>query len=119
LRKSVVFLTPQDIETIEWQPVPGMPGMWERILANDDETGSATRLFKAEPGFESDEVRVHDFWEESYLLEGSFETNGVVYGAGTFACNPPGYRHGPYSSKTGWLELVFGYLPTGEQTRAK
>lgn len=119
VRKPQVFLTAEDIERSEWESFPGLPGVWERILAFDPESGSYTRLIKAGPGFESDEVRVHEFWEESYILEGTFEENGVVYGPGTFVCNPPGFEHGPYKSASGWLALEFVYFADGQSGNAR
>jgi len=104
--KPIVFLTPEQIEAMEWQPFPDGPaGVWEKILAVDEETGSYTRLIKADAGVDPGPVRVHDFLEESYILEGSFEEGGEVYGAGTFVTNPPGFAHGPYTTSTGWLAL--------------
>jgi hypothetical protein len=73
----------------------------------DEESGSYTRLSKADAGHVQEEARVHDYWEESYLLDGSFVENGVTYGAGTFVVNPPGFVHGPYTSETGWLALEY------------
>lgn len=110
MKKPVVFLSPEDIEAMEWLPFPeGPEGMWEKVLSHDPETGSYTRLIKADPQLVVEEVRVHDFWEESYILNGTFEESDVVYGPGTFVCNPPGYRHGPYTTSTGWLALEFVY----------
>jgi hypothetical protein len=110
MAKPIVFLTPEQLDTMDWQAFPeGPPGMWERVLASDEETGSYTRLIKAEPNLVVSEERVHDFWEESYILEGSFEEGGVTYGPGTFVCNPPGYKHGPYTTETGWLALEWVY----------
>jgi hypothetical protein len=117
--KPHTLLTPEQIEAMEWEPFPSMVGVWERVLAFDDETGSYTRLIKADPGFESDEIRAHDFWEESYILEGSFEENGVVYGPGTYVCNQPGVEHGPYRSDTGWLALETCSFPPGMTGNAR
>ncbi len=114
MHKPVVFLTPEQLEATPWQALAdGPPGMWERVLARDPDTGSYTRLVKADPQLVVDEVRVHDFWEESYILEGSFEENGTVYGPGTFVCNPPGYKHGPYTTSEGWLALEVVYYEQG------
>jgi ChrR Cupin-like domain len=110
MAKPIVFITPEELEGMEWQPfADGPEGMWEKVLARDEETGSYTRLIRADPDLVVAEVRVHDFWEESYILEGSFEEDGVTYGPGTFVCNPPGYEHGPYTSPSGWLALEWVY----------
>jgi hypothetical protein len=110
LKKPVVFLTQEQLDAMEWVPFPeGPEGVWEKILARDDESGSYTRLIKADPQLVISETRSHDFWEESWILEGSFEEGGVTYGPGTYVCNPPGYEHGPYTSASGWLALEFVY----------
>jgi hypothetical protein len=110
MNKPIVFLDPDEIERMEWVAFPeGHAGVWEKVLAHDPETGSYTRLIKADPGLVLDEIRCHDFWEESYILSGSFEENGTVFGPGTFVCNPPGYEHGPYTSPEGWLALEWVY----------
>jgi hypothetical protein len=110
MNKPIVFLDPNAIDGLEWEAFPeGPEGMWEKVLATDPATGSYTRLIKADPGLVVDEVRCHEFWEESYILHGSFEENGQVFGAGTFVCNPPGYEHGPYTSPEGWLALEWVY----------
>jgi hypothetical protein len=86
VKKPLVFLTPEAVEAMEWVPFPeGPEGMWEKVLSRDEETGSYTRLIKADPQLVISEKRVHDF------------------------CNPPGYEHGPYTSATGWLALEFVY----------
>ena len=113
MNKPIVFISPEELEAMPWQPFPDGPaGIWEKVLSLDEESGSYTRLIKADANLVIDEIRVHDFWEESYILEGSFEEDGVVYGPGTYVCNPPGYEHGPYTSSTGWLALEFVYFET-------
>jgi hypothetical protein len=110
MNKPVVFLTRETLDAMEWVPFPeGPDGVWEKVLARDETTGSYTRLIKADPQLVISEKRRHEFWEESWILEGSFEEGGVTYGPGTYVCNPPGYEHGPYTSSTGWLALEFVY----------
>jgi hypothetical protein len=75
------------------------PKITERILSRDPETGVATRILRYEPGADStpNGVQVHDFWEEVYILQGSFTDLelGETFTAGMYACRPPGMRHGP------------------------
>ncbi|HEV7909215.1 MAG TPA: cupin domain-containing protein [Pseudonocardiaceae bacterium] len=83
----------------------GNPKIKERILASDPGTGVATRILRYEPGADStpNGVQIHDFWEEVYILEGSFtdlELN-QTFTAGQYACRPPGMRHGPWRSEEG------------------
>jgi hypothetical protein len=105
VKKPPVLLTDEEISNLEWTPFPDSPGMWERTLVRDEESGSYTRLIRADAQLRSTGVRSHDFWEESWILAGSFEEAGITYGPGTFVCNPPGFEHGPYTSADGWLAL--------------
>jgi hypothetical protein len=81
------------------------PKITERILSRDPETGVATRILRYEPGADStpNGVQVHDFWEEVYILEGSFTDLelGETFTAGMYACRPPGMRHGPWRTDEG------------------
>ena len=45
----------EDIDAIPWEPVEGCPGMYEKTLVEDPETGSHTRLVKGDPGFARDD----------------------------------------------------------------
>src|SRR5262249_7325548 len=56
---------------ISWQPVAGSatggaggPGVDEKVLAVDPETGDVTRLLRFAAGVETKETITHDFWEE-------------------------------------------------------
>src|SRR5690606_35835357 len=63
------------VTDVEFTVCPaGDPKITERILAKDPETGVATRILRYEPGADSTPMGVqkHDFWEEVYILEGSF-----------------------------------------------
>jgi hypothetical protein len=79
-----------------------VPQLTERVLATDPETGAATRILRFEPHLDTSPngVQEHDFWEEVYILEGSFTdlTLGRTFSAGDYACRPPGMRHGPWLS---------------------
>jgi hypothetical protein len=81
------------------------PKITERILSRDPETGVATRILRYEPGADStpNGVQVHDFWEEVYILQGSFTDLelGETFTAGMYACRPPGMRHGPWRTDEG------------------
>ena len=83
----------------------GNPLIKERILARDPEAGVATRILRYEPGADSSAMGVltHDFWEEVYIIEGSFFdlTLGKTFRAGDFAIRPPGMRHGPWRTDEG------------------
>ena len=90
---------------IPWQPVAGSttggaggPGVEQKILALDQETGDVTRLLRFAAGVETKETITHDFWEEVWILSGELIDigKGKTFTAGMYACRPPGMVHGPY-----------------------
>jgi hypothetical protein len=94
------------VEKIEYTICAGNdPKIKERVLAKDPQTGVATRILRYEPGADStpNGVQIHDFWEEVFILEGSFTdlTLGETFTAGMYACRPPGMPHGPWLSEEG------------------
>jgi hypothetical protein len=109
------FFRPDDIP---WTPVSGSPtagaggpGIEEKVLAHDPETGDVTRLLRFAPGVETREPIAHDFWEEVWILEGALEDLGrrATFTAGMYACRPPGMRHGPYRTRAGVLMFEIRY----------
>jgi hypothetical protein len=102
-----------DTEKLEWKPVEGMEGVYEKILSYDPDTGSYTRLLKFEKNGRGKEVLSHDFWEEAYIIKGTLEDlgKGLVFKEGMYACRPPGMKHGPYLSKEGCLLFEVRYYP--------
>ncbi|MDH4323523.1 MAG: cupin [Betaproteobacteria bacterium] len=99
------------------------PGFTQKVLASDiDEKakqGSRTRLLKLEPGAYSTEPFVHDHWEEVFLIQGDLIVGNDANGQGgqssqafTYACRPPGVRHGPFASKGGCLLYEIHYYET-------
>ncbi|MEW6425660.1 MAG: cupin domain-containing protein [Bacillota bacterium] len=95
-----------------WRQVEGaQAGIIEKILSRDPETGSYTRLLKFPPGMTTNEVLVHDFWEEVYILKGSLIdlNKKETYTEGMYACRPPGMKHGPYSIPFGCTTLEMRY----------
>ena len=100
-----------------WQAVPGYPDGFDRkVLAGYlDEAhtrGSRTTLLRIKPGVYTTTPVVHTFWEEVYVLSGDFIVGNDKDGKGgerfapnTYACRPPGVRHGPFKSETGCITL--------------
>jgi len=98
-----------------WETLEGYPhGIQQKILASDlDEgakKGSRTRLLRFERGAFTTLPFVHDHWEEVYLVSGDLvvgnDKNGIggkPFFAPTYACRPPGAKHGPFRSDTGCL----------------
>ncbi len=102
------------VTNVEWTKVPGADvGMMERVLAADRGANVATRILRFPPGCDTSPngVQVHDFWEEVYILEGSFTDLelGETFSAGDYACRPPGMRHGPWRSDDGCVTFEVRY----------
>jgi hypothetical protein len=57
---------------------------------------------------------VHDYWEEVYVISGCLTVGGPgsdahTFGSNSYACRPPGVKHGPFSSEQGCLLLEVHY----------
>jgi hypothetical protein len=93
-----------------WVALEGAAGgVWTRMLAEDPETGDYTRLLRFDPGVDTGEqgTRIHDYCEEVFILEGDLTDLrvGETFGAGMYACRPPGMPHGPWRTDGGALML--------------
>ena len=106
-----------DVSSVAWEPA-GAPGLWQRVLAGDKATGDHTRILRFDPGTVTSETLVHDFWEEVYVLEGSITDLRLneTFGAGMFACRPPGMPHGPWESSEGCLTFEVRYSERRAET---
>lgn len=109
------------VADVPWQRCAGdARGLYEQVLARDGDSHIATRILKFEPGADSSAngVQVHDFWEEIYVVEGGIVdlTLNERFEAGSYACRPPGMRHGPWRSDEGALLFEVRYRPpSGEK----
>ena len=94
-----------ETDSIPWTEVQGCPGVYEKVLNYDPDTGSVTRLLKYEPGTRTTEVLKHDFYEEIYVIDGSFVDlrTGQVFKKGYYGYRHPGMIHGPYYSEEGFI----------------
>ena len=104
-----------------WETPPGYPtGIEQKVLAGaldePGKSGSRTRLLRFRPGVYTGVPFVHDYWEEVFLVEGDLTVGnnargegGEKFGAGTYACRPPGVPHGPFKSNGGCLLLETHY----------
>ncbi len=94
-----------ETKSIPWTPVAGSPGVFEKVLNVDPNTGSVTRLLRYEPGTKTDEVLTHEFHEEILVIEGSFidTRSKVVFEKGYYGYRHPGMVHGPYYSEGGMM----------------
>jgi hypothetical protein len=120
MNKPHLEFTPVDTAS-GWATPEGYPaGIKQKILASDiDETrktGSRTRLLRFDPGTYTTAPFVHDHWEEVYLLAGDLIVGndpqgrgGEPFAAPTYACRPPGVRHGPFKSAGGCMLFEIHY----------
>jgi hypothetical protein len=97
----------------------GLRAEGARLIDEVAKRGSRTRLLKIEPGAYSTEPFVHDHWEEVFLVQGDLVVGNDAKGKGgqssrafTYACRPPGVRHGPFTSKSGCLLYEIHYYET-------
>lgn len=102
-----------DPEEMEWQPMEGFPGLSERILSKDKESGDYTRLLYFPPGMNTTPfgVQRHDFWEEIWIVDGAIHdlTLDKLFTKGMYACRPPGMPHGPWHSPEGCVTFEVRY----------
>ncbi|MGD9117673.1 MAG: cupin domain-containing protein [Dehalococcoidia bacterium] len=100
-----------DTESIPWTPVEGAPGLYEKILSFDPDTGNVTRLVKATPREGISGEVSHPFCEEGFLLKGSFTNTetGQVYGPGAYSCRPAGMKHGKSKADEEIISIEFRY----------
>lgn len=107
------------VTDVEWTPALGgvVPGLLERILARDPDSGVATRILRFDPGTDTSAagVQVHDFWEEVYILEGALHdlTLNQTFPTGTYASRPPGMPHGPWVAPEGCQTFEVRYVTDG------
>jgi ChrR Cupin-like domain len=103
---------------LPWEPVAasatggaGGPGVQQKILSRDVQSGDVTRLLRFDAGVETTEKITHDFWEEVWILEGELIDLGKrqTFTAGMYACRPPGMIHGPYRVVKGCVTLEIRY----------
>ena len=102
-----------DTETVSWRTVSGEAGVSERILAEDAATGLLTRVVRWDPGMSTSAAGpvAHEYFEEVLVLSGSLHdlSLGQTFGAGYYACRPPGMLHGPWESAAGCIMLETRY----------
>ncbi|KAM5347693.1 hypothetical protein ACJ41O_007517 [Fusarium nematophilum] len=92
------------------------PGVDELVLNQDTRTGRRTALQRWQPGARNQqEVFVHDFVEEIFLVEGDLYDLHLGQGweKGAYAYRKPGMRHGPFRSEGGCLMFIV-CIPVGE-----
>jgi hypothetical protein len=91
------------VGSVDWAAVS--PGVWERLLARDDDGIGLTRILRWDAGLDTSPLGpvAHDYVEEVLILSGSMHDLSLdtTFTAGEYACRPPGMVHGPWVSAAG------------------
>jgi hypothetical protein len=103
------------IEFIQSQILPFQPGLPGgarrdvacRILSIDDTAGDSSTQLRYPPEWSSAAPHYLDVDEEFFVLEGSLEINGRIYGKHDYAHLPAGYHRQSMSSARGAVVLTF------------
>ena len=90
---------------LPWEAAP-IPGILSKSLFVDKKRKYATSLVRVEPKAVYPSHRHNDI-EEVFLLEGDFFIDGVCMAPGDFCRSEPGSVHGPSTTESGALLLVF------------
>lgn len=91
-------------DQLHWDEACGYP-KGTRIKVLRDENGAKTILLKLPQEFNL-ESHSHVMAEQHFILEGEYESDGQIYGAGSYQLIPSHADHGPFKSKNGALVLV-------------
>lgn len=88
-------------EEIPWRE-KSLPGLYEKSLWRNDETGASIALVRFEEGVGIPRRHVHGSNQFMYCLEGRYEylDPGLVLTPGSFYMNPKGNPHGPTIART-------------------
>jgi hypothetical protein len=91
------------VASVEWVAVS--PGVWERVLARDDDGVGLTRIIRWDSGLDTSPLgpAAHNYVEEVLILSGSMHdlSLDMTFTAGDYACRPPGVVHGPWVTRAG------------------
>ena len=99
----------QTVRTAERAWESFLPGVQRKVLRADRSAGAMIALYRLDPGAHI-VGHCHGIAEESLVLEGEFEIDGMVCRAGDMHIAFAGSRHGALTSRTGALLYVRGDL---------
>jgi anti-sigma factor ChrR (cupin superfamily) len=95
-----------NVNDLDWQPAVEYPdNAEEKVLSQGDTVAPRAILLRIPSGWNMNR-HSHRYAELHYVLEGSYESQGDVYSAGTFRMIPREVEHGPFSSRNGATILV-------------
>lgn len=103
-------------DEIKWKKVGDK--VWEKILWEDEKTGTYVRLVRVDPAFKAEKPLRHEWDELVYVLQGQQVNTktGKIWHQGTFSFFPAGADHGPFATNEGILSIEFRYFSSGKKT---
>jgi hypothetical protein len=104
MTKLLTRLYPIDIDRMEWQPVAGAEGLRQKLLAEDPDNGSITRLLAGDPGARMP-AGTRETWEETYVLDGTLTLGDWDAPKGSYLCAAPGSERPELTSADGFTAL--------------
>lgn len=122
-KSEMEFFNPLDSYEVPWREIAETPGLREKILAKDPQTGDYTRLLQFSPGADTSSAGTmrHDFWEEVWIVDGAIHDLRLqrTFRSGMYACRPPGMAHGPWLSVDGATTLEMRYASRSADSSAR
>lgn len=95
-------------QVLPWKEgVSGRPGVYSRVLSEDDDLGGSSQLLRYPPGWTVTEPSVTDADEELFVLVGSLTIGSVSYKPFTYAFLPAGFPRLSMSARAGATVLTF------------
>ena len=99
---------------IDWQPAEAYPaGAMQKVLHDGSDSTPQSILLKIPPGWMMDE-HSHVHTEMHYVLNGEYESQAKVYPSGSLRIIPAHSTHGPFTTISGAVVLVFRLLERGK-----
>ncbi len=83
-----------------------------KVLRHGDTSRVRTVLLRLPPNWQMSE-HSHTTAEQHFVLEGSYESQGRVFGVGSYRLIPRETEHGPFTTESGAVILVI-WDPIGE-----
>jgi hypothetical protein len=99
---ALTLCTPE----MTWEPLPLIPGDAEvKVLRSEAEGGARTLLVRLQPG---GNIVPHSHLAavQHYVLDGEYETEGEIFGAGTYRLLPKDADVGTISTQRGAIILM-------------
>jgi anti-sigma factor ChrR (cupin superfamily) len=98
-----------DVAGLPWESTR-FPGVQQKILVVDPDSGVVTALMKFAPGAKLPDHE-HVLIEQTYVLEGSLVCGEGECKAGEFVWRPAGSRHEAWAGPKGGLMLAIFQIP--------